>query len=175
MKNNIQRKIQVGLMGIVLVLMYGGCAQLNKDAQEMQAAGAQEVSSEEDKQTASVDTQPTVEEKDQPAEKSEPPVEEKVQQVEKSEPQIEEKDESPQSPAPCVHTVRWSGETLSVIAKWYTGRFDNWRALVKANPKLNPKRMFIGSKILIPEDLLQNREPMPKEFLGKFASKGKNK
>ncbi len=53
-----------------------------------------------------------------------------------------------------LHTVRWSGETLSIIAKWYTGNPENWEALTKANPGLKPNRIFVGDKILIPADLL---------------------
>ena len=29
----------------------------------------------------------------------------------------------PQESAPFVHTVRWQGESLSLIAKWYTGGY----------------------------------------------------
>jgi len=169
MRNNIQKKIQVGLMGIVLVLMYSGCAQLSKEITKMKSSGAQDVSSEEAKPTA------PAAEKTQPVEKAEPPIEEKAKQVEKAATPIEKKGRQSQSSTPCVHTVRWSGETLSVIAKWYTGKFENWRALVKVNPKLKPNRIFIGSKILIPEDLVKNREPMPRKFLGKSASKRKKK
>lgn len=175
MRNNIQKKIQVGLMGIVLVLMYSGCAQLSKEFTKMKSSGAQDVSSEEAKPTAPVATAAVIEEKTQPVEKAATPIEEKAKQVEKAANPIEKKVRPRQSSTPCVHTVRWSGETLSVIAKWYTGKFENWRALVKVNPKLNPNRIFIGSKILIPEDLLKNREPMPQDFLGKFASKRKKK
>lgn len=175
MRNNIQKKIQVGLMGIVLVLMYSGCAQLNEQIAKMKSPAAQEASSEEAKPTASVDKVAVTEKKSQPVEKSEPRVEEKARSVEKATATSEKKGQPAQSSRPCVHQVRWSGETLSVIAKWYTGDFENWKALTKANPKLNPNRMFIGAKILIPEDLVKNRDPMPQEFLGKFASKGKKK
>lgn len=63
-----------------------------------------------------------------------------------------------------THTVRWKGETLSLIAEWYTGSWRNWRALAKANTKLNPKSMRIGDAIVIPEKLLKNKEPMPRGF-----------
>lgn len=63
------------------------------------------------------------------------------------------------------HQVRWSGESLSIIAKWYTGSFENWKTLAKANPKLNPSRIHLGQKVRIPEGLLKTREPMPKSFL----------
>ena len=65
----------------------------------------------------------------------------------------------------CVHEVQWPGENLSLIAKWYTGSSDNWGALAKLNPKLNPNLIHIGDKIAIPQSLLQREEPMPRSFL----------
>ncbi len=70
-----------------------------------------------------------------------------------------------------VHTVKWSGETLSIIAGWYTGNTENWKALAKANPDIKVNRIFAGNKILIPESLMKTREPMPKEFVDRFYSK----
>lgn len=64
-----------------------------------------------------------------------------------------------------AHNVRWPGETLSVIAKWYTGTVKNWKALANANPTLNPKKIVVGDTILIPENLLTSRKPMPFSFL----------
>ncbi len=72
-----------------------------------------------------------------------------------------------------VHTVKWSGETFSIIAGWYTGNIENWKALVKANPNINPNRIFEGNRILIPETLMKKRESMPKEFVDRFYSKTK--
>lgn len=175
MRNNIQKKIQVGLLGIILVLMYGGCAQLGMGSAEMQTTEVQEASSEEPKPTASVDRVAAVETKSQPVAKSEPRVEKKAWSAEKTTTTSKKKDQPVRNYPPCVHKVRWPGETLSVIAKWYTGDFDKWKALTKANPKLNPNRMYIGTKILIPEHLVKNREPMPQEFLGKVASKRKKR
>jgi hypothetical protein len=63
------------------------------------------------------------------------------------------------------HTVRWHGETLAYIAKWYTGDLHNWKVLAKANPKLNPNRIYKGNKIVIPEGMLKTRKPLPKNFL----------
>jgi hypothetical protein len=61
--------------------------------------------------------------------------------------------------------VRWQGETLSSIADWYTPSWQNWEALAKANPNVDPKRIEIGDKIRIPEALLKTRDPMPYDFL----------
>jgi hypothetical protein len=61
--------------------------------------------------------------------------------------------------------VRWPEETLSHIAKWYTGTVKNWKAIAKANPELDPKKIDTGDTIFIPEDLLISRKPMPFSFL----------
>ena len=70
-----------------------------------------------------------------------------------------------------VHTIQWPGETLSIIAKWYTGSSSNWGALAKANPKLNPNLIRIGDKISIPKGLIKNQEPMPRSFLSSSSPK----
>jgi len=64
-----------------------------------------------------------------------------------------------------VHKVRWPGETISVIAQWYTGSQKNCEVIVKVNSDLDPKRMNIGAMILIPADILKTREPMPRKYL----------
>jgi hypothetical protein len=81
--------------------------------------------------------------------------------------------EAPAKPAPrfYVHLVRWQNETLSFIAEWYTASWQNWEALAKANPEVDPKRIEIGDKIRIPETLLRTRKPMPSDFLPKEVSK----
>jgi hypothetical protein len=78
-------------------------------------------------------------------------------------------DEAPRStlaePRFYVHKIRWSGETLSHIARWYTGSAKNWKAIVEVNPGINYKKILIGDKVLIPEELLKTRQPMPRAFL----------
>jgi len=81
--------------------------------------------------------------------------------------------EEPKEPEKLIHLVRWPGETLSIIAKWYTGELDNWEDLAAANPDLNPHLLFINTKICIPDNLIKNREPMPKKFMSKFTKKEK--
>ena len=76
-----------------------------------------------------------------------------------------------------THTVKWSGETVSIIAAWYTGDLDNWKVLAEVMTKNNPnadiKRIYVGNKILIPENLLKTRETMPQEFVDSFYKKSK--
>ena len=71
-----------------------------------------------------------------------------------------------------THSVRYYGESVSIIAAWYTGSIDNWKALAAANPDINPNRIVVGNRILIPEDIMTRREPMPKEFVDGFYPKG---
>jgi len=68
-------------------------------------------------------------------------------------------------PAYYYHRVRYSGETLSMIARWYTGDVENWHALTRVNPQLDPNRIIIGAQIRIPGKLLNTREPMPQDFI----------
>lgn len=70
-----------------------------------------------------------------------------------------------------LHTVKHSGETLSVIALWYTGNHGNWKEIAQANPDMKPNRIFPGNEILIPEGLLKTRDPLPKEFVDRINSK----
>ena len=72
-----------------------------------------------------------------------------------------------------VHTVKWQGESLSIISAWYTGKIENWKVLASANPNLDPNRIFPGDKISIPEDLLKTRKPMPEGFVSGFLPKPK--
>jgi len=69
--------------------------------------------------------------------------------------------------APFAHTVQWPGETLSLIAKWYTGKISNWQAIAKANPDMDPLRIKIGMKIIIPAELITTRSAMPRDFIPK--------
>ncbi len=68
------------------------------------------------------------------------------------------------------HTVRWPGESLSLIASWYTGTHKNWRKLAKANPRLNPNRIKGGQVIMIPPALLKTRVPLPQKVAAKYTS-----
>jgi hypothetical protein len=76
--------------------------------------------------------------------------------------------EAPLPPQVFVHAVSLQGETLSAIAKWYTGSASNWRELAAANPDLDPNRIFLGNEIVIPEELLITHDPLPQSFLDKL-------
>lgn len=74
-----------------------------------------------------------------------------------------------------THTVRWPGETVSIIAGWYTGDIENWKAVAEANPGINPSRISGGLKILIPEKMMKTHDPMPREFVEGFYPKARLK
>ena len=68
-----------------------------------------------------------------------------------------------------THTIKWSGENLIRISRWYTGSGQNWLPIVEANPSIDPRRIKIGDSILIPVSLLKTREPMPISYLAPTA------
>ena len=67
-----------------------------------------------------------------------------------------------------VHTVKWRGESVSIIAGWYTGDIQNWKILKDYNPDINANRILEGNKIRIPEYLMKTKAPMTKEYVDSF-------
>jgi len=65
------------------------------------------------------------------------------------------------------HRVKWSGETLALIAKWYTGNYENWKAIARANPGLNPNRIALGNMIYIPPEIMKTKKPLPRKVVAK--------
>jgi hypothetical protein len=118
---------------------------------------------------------PVMDKFDTPAEESETPLPVEVKL--KTATVVPESPSEVVSPSPIpesrfyVHRVRWQGETLFIIAKWYTGSGENWKALSNANPKLNPNIITINDNIFIPEDLMKYRKPMPFSFPSSFIRK----
>ena len=68
------------------------------------------------------------------------------------------------------HKVQWSGESLSLIAKWYTGQYSNWKALAQANPGLKPDRIDLGNIIYIPPEIMITQKPLPYKMVAKSRS-----
>ena len=83
----------------------------------------------------------------------------------------EKKAETPDKSSYYVHTVRWEGESLSIIAKWYSGEIRHWKTLAGVNPEFHPDSIHIGDRISIPEELLKTRDAMPKDFVMQFQTK----
>jgi hypothetical protein len=74
-----------------------------------------------------------------------------------------------------IHEVKWPNESLSIIAKWYTGSLMNWKVLAKANPDMKPTVIHQGDRIRIPVDMLKTRDPMPEEFVDELVQSLKKK
>jgi hypothetical protein len=74
---------------------------------------------------------------------------------------------------PFVHTVKYPGETLGIISKWYTGDADNWEVLANANPHIDYNKIVVGDKIFIPENLLKTKKPLNKKFIDSYYKKKK--
>jgi hypothetical protein len=67
-----------------------------------------------------------------------------------------------------VHIVQWQGETLPMIAKWYTDSSQNWKKLANANPNIVPGHLSAGDRILLPNGLLKTSKEMPQDFIKTF-------
>ena len=67
-----------------------------------------------------------------------------------------------------IHTIRVTGETLGIIAKWYTGKSENWSAIAKANPQLKPNNLKLGQNVTIPASLVSNRTSLPESEVRKM-------
>ena len=74
----------------------------------------------------------------------------------------------PPQPDYFVHVVEWRGQTLGEIARWYTGKYENWKKLARpVNPDLERccASLQVGRKVSIPRELVVRMEPMPKPQL----------
>ena len=70
---------------------------------------------------------------------------------------------------PYLHTVRSPGESLSIIANWYTGNYRDWECLAKINPHLpDPNFIRLHDVIHIPTHIMQTRQPMPPEYVEEY-------
>jgi hypothetical protein len=86
-----------------------------------------------------------------------------------SPPRTVEKAVPRKQPGDVMHRVQWPGESLSIIAKWYTGKTANWKSLAEYNGLTDPNRIRIGDPVRIPESWLRTREPMPRAFVEQEA------
>ncbi len=66
------------------------------------------------------------------------------------------------------HTVKYQGETLGIIAGWYTGKSLNWKVIENDNPGLDVTRMKIGDTILIPKNILRRSDAFPQSYIVKI-------
>lgn len=64
----------------------------------------------------------------------------------------------PKEPAAIYHEVLFHGETLSLIAAWYTGDSRNWKTIADFNPGLNPNNISIRDIIKIPKSIVKKEK-----------------
>jgi len=64
----------------------------------------------------------------------------------------------PKEPAAIYHEVLYPGETLSLIAGWYTGDSKNWKTIADFNPGLNPNNISIRDIIKIPKSIAKKEK-----------------
>ncbi|MFZ7126260.1 MAG: hypothetical protein ACOWWM_08930 [Desulfobacterales bacterium] len=74
------------------------------------------------------------------------------------------------NPSHLVHHVQWPGETLSIISKWYTGSYLNWKTIVAATPGRSDARIAVGDEVWIPDRLLKTRSRMPHSFVDRHRN-----
>jgi hypothetical protein len=62
-----------------------------------------------------------------------------------------------------VHYVTYQGETLSMIARWYTGDRANVGRLARMNRLPHPDHLEIGDTLIIPSYLIQNKKRLSEQ------------
>ncbi|MCK5230320.1 MAG: LysM peptidoglycan-binding domain-containing protein [Desulfobulbaceae bacterium] len=87
----------------------------------------------------------------------------------------ERRDKAVPSSGYYTHTVKLPGESLSIIAKWFTGDLKNWETLAKYNPTINPNRIFLGDKIQIPRPLMIRHDRMTQKFIEESQPKSRQR
>lgn len=72
----------------------------------------------------------------------------------------------PPAPPPIsyfIHEVQWRGQTLGQIARWYTGKYENWKKLTEINDlTVADAPLKVGRQVKIPPELVVRQTPMPK-------------
>lgn len=64
-----------------------------------------------------------------------------------------------------VHYVTYSGETLSMIARWYTQEASNAGKIARINNLKDANHLTIGDTVIVPSYMLKNRNRMTEEAL----------
>ena len=161
MRYFVRNAIRTGMIGVFVILMLSGCAGVNQKKEGMEVGQKDEASKSWFKEKwqavgskfSSSDDEETVAKSREQDPNKKPAAEDYAVQ-----------DHSDYF----EHTVRWRGESLSLIAKWYTGRLENWKALARANPDLNPNRIMVGNVIYIPQEMMNTKEPLPRKVAAKI-------
>jgi len=68
-----------------------------------------------------------------------------------------------------LHEVRWSEETLAVIARWYTGKEQNAQILDRVTPNLRANDLRKGDVVFIPQELFRRNTPLTRSYVRKYG------
>lgn len=149
MKKHIERMIPLALAGIFLLSLLVSCVSLEKMGIKKGKQPASQATQGDETQTQASLPQKgaTV---TQPAQSAQGTTQPTTQQ---------------EAGNYFVHQVKWPNESLSIIAKWYTGSLMNWKVLARANPEMKPTVIHKGDRIRIPANMLKTRDPMPESFV----------
>lgn len=71
-----------------------------------------------------------------------------------------------------IHRVTFSGETLRMIAKWYTGDINNTGRIARINGIEKPDMLVIDQSVRIPRYLLKTTKALPQSEVTKFLAEG---
>jgi hypothetical protein len=165
-RTRFRRKIGFIAVGLGLMMFCFGCSMALPHPKEPAPAPRAEVSPGQ-KETPATSPKPMP----PPPPKTRPVPPKPTRAVQEPPPPPSPVKEAHPEPAVFLHTVKYSGETLSIIALWYTGNSRDWKEIAQANPDMKPNRIFPGDRIIIPEGLLKIRDPLPKEFIDRICSK----
>ena len=64
-----------------------------------------------------------------------------------------------------IHKIKYSGENPMMISKWYTSKVANWEKIKEFNCHIGQGSVQVGDIVRIPESLVNNFSPMPKQFI----------
>ena len=74
-----------------------------------------------------------------------------------------------------IHSVRYHGETLRMIANWYTGDTSNAERLVRINDIANPNVLHLHQTVRIPRYMLKHTDPMPAGEVARYLQEIKSR
>ena len=71
---------------------------------------------------------------------------------------------------PCyLHEVRWPEESLTVIARWYTGSEEKAPVLFSITPNLRAGNLRKGDVIFVPKELSRRTDPMTRKYARRYG------
>jgi hypothetical protein len=79
-------------------------------------------------------------------------------------------EEPPKTPDFFVHQIQ-KGETLGMLARWYTGDEHKWREFFIRARTTDSDNLRVGDEIVIPGGILQRLDSPTREFVARYTPK----